>query len=296
MGTGLGLESPDNGSDAGAGEKWLTEHIHHAVHVMRLNRVITAVGPPGAGKSWTGLTIGSKVDQTFSIERVVFPGLDYIRAIANPALGVGAFILWDDAGLGAPAREFWSLLNRAVGMVAQSSRFRRLILWVTLPDKSFLDSQPRKLVDVHLEFMRREKPEETIAARVYLPETNARSGKIYYKHPRVETDEGKKVIEIIRFRFPPPVDLSEQYEKRKAAYMMNFYQEMIDNIESGGVRMDDYQARILLLLADYGAQLKKTQRQIAKALSIRDDSLSRALRKARSVTGLGREGAEPPAS
>src|SRR6266704_2427218 len=139
------IETPITLGQLGPGEKWLVDHIKHNVNVMKLNRVITAVGPPGAGKSWTGLEIGMQVDPTFNIDRVVFPGLDYIRAVANPELGIGSFIEWDDAGLGAPSREFWSMLNRAVGMVAQSSRFRRLVLWVTLPDKSFLDSQPRKL-------------------------------------------------------------------------------------------------------------------------------------------------------
>lgn len=279
---------PEERDELGLGEEWLVDHLKHSIEVMRLNRVITAVGPPGSGKSWTGLRIGSLVDRSFSIDRVVFPGLDYIRAIADPKLSPGAFILWDDAGLGAPAREFWSAINRAVGMVAQSSRFRRLILWVTLPDKSFLDSQPRKLVDVHLEFEKREELNQPIQARVYLPETNAKTGKIYYGHPRIQSETGRKVVEIIKFRRPPPPDLSELYERRKAAYMMAFYKELIDQIETGGVALDDYHARMILLLADYGSRLNLTQRQIAKALGLREDSFSRALRKARMKTGLGK--------
>ncbi len=266
---------------SGPGEEWLLEHIRHNVFTMKLNRVITAVGPPGSGKSWTGLRIGTLLDDGFGIERVVFPGLDYIRAIADPALKIGSFIEWDDAGLGAPAREFWSLLNRAVGMVAQSSRFRRLILWVTLPDKSFLDAQPRKLVDVHLEFMRRDKPDEPIAARVYLPETNAKSGKIYYKHPRQDYGEGPEVLEIIRFREAPPAELADLYERRKANYMMNFYREMVEGIETGGLKIDDYQSRLILTLLAFGKRLDLTQSAIAKKIGIRADSFSRAVAKAR---------------
>jgi len=270
----------------GLGETWLVDHIRYHVHTMKLNRVITAVGPPGSGKSWTGLRIGALCDPTFSLDRVVFPGLDYIRAIANPDLGIGSFIEWDDAGLGAPSREFWSLLNRAVGMVAQSSRFRRLVLWVTLPDKSFLDSQPRKLVDVHLEFMRRSRPDEPVAARVYLPETNAKTGKIYYKHPRMDNGNGPEVLDMIRFAESPPPALSDVYEDRKSRYMMEFYKGLVDDIESGGVAMDDKAARMLLLLVNYGMQLKKTKKQIAGALGIHPFSLSRALRRARQRTGL----------
>jgi len=270
----------------GPGEEWLVEHIRHNVHVMKLNRVITAVGPPGAGKSWTGLEVGTRVDPGFGIDRVVFPGLDYIRAVADPGLDIGSFVEWDDAGLGAPSREFWTMLNRAVGMVAQSSRFRRLVIWVTLPDKSFLDSQPRKLVDIHLEFMRRTKPDQPIEARVYMVETDAKRGNIFYKHPRIDSPEGPLVIETIKFLRPPPVDLSDAYERKKAAYMMAFYKGMIEDIETGGIALDDYTARMVLLVADYGSQLGKTQAQVAKALGIRSDSFSRALRKARQKTGL----------
>lgn len=90
----------------GKGEAWLVNHILFHVKELRLNRVITAVGPPGSGKSWTGLRIGSLCDLEFTLDRVVFPGLDYIRAIASPDLHYGSFVLWDDAGLGAPSREF----------------------------------------------------------------------------------------------------------------------------------------------------------------------------------------------
>lgn len=287
MVTELELEpAPEPEPAMGPGEAWLVEHIRHHVLTMHLNRVITAVGPPGSGKSWTGLRIGSLVDPGFSIARVVFPGLDYIRAVADPNLKYGAFVEWDDAGLGAPSREFWSLLNRAVGMVAQSSRFRRLVLWITLPDKSFLDAQPRKLVDVHLEFLRRTSPTEPIAARIYLPETNARTGKIYYKHPRIDNGHGPEVLDMIRFPNPPAPAISDAYEELKKRYMMDFYTGLINEIETGGISMDDRSARMLLLLVQYAADLGKTKRAVARALGIHPNSLSRALRKARDRTGL----------
>ena len=287
MDTGIDAGAVAPESKRGQGESWLVEYLKYSVTEMRLNRVITAVGPPGSGKSWTGLRIGSLCDPLFGIERVVFPGLDYIRAVANPELTYGSFVMWDDAGLGAPSREFWSLLNRAVGMVAQSSRFRRLLLWITLPDKSFLDAQPRKLVDVHLEFLRRTNPKEPIAARVYLPETNARTGKIYYKHPRIDNGHGPEVLDMIRFQNTPARELADAYEELKSRYMMDFYTGLVNEIETGGISMDDRSARMLLLLADYAAQLGKTKRALARALGIHPNSLSRALRKAKDRTGLG---------
>jgi hypothetical protein len=273
-------------SEYGPGIRWLLEHVRHSVFKMKLNRVITAVGPPGSGKSWTGLLIGSILDPEFNVDRVVFPGLDYIRAIANPDLGIGSFVQWDDAGLGAPSREFYTQLNKAVGLVAQSSRFRRLIVWLTLPDKSFLDAIPRKLVDVHLEFISRKQPEDPVEARVYLPRTNPKKGNIYYEHPRIyHPDQGTQALEIIEFRTFPPKALSDAYENKKHDYMMGFYRDLAENLDTGGVRITDHTAKILLVLWDYGQKLGKTQADIADAIGIRRDSFNRALRKARDLSG-----------
>jgi hypothetical protein len=270
----------------GPGIRWLVEHVRHSVFKMKLNRVITAVGPPGSGKSWTGLLIGSILDPEFNVDRVVFPGIDYIRAVANPDLGIGSFVQWDDAGLGAPSRDFYTQLNKAVGLVAQSSRFRRLIVWLTLPDKSFLDAIPRKLVDVHLEFIPRKQPEDPVEARVYLPRTNPKKGNIYYEHPRIyHQDQGTQALEIIEFRAMPPQTLTDAYEDKKANYMMGFYRDLTENLETGGVKITDRTAKILMVLWDYARKLGKTQTEVAEAIGIRPDSLSRALRRARDLSG-----------
>ena len=270
----------------GLGEKWLTDHIRFSVHEMNLSRVITMTGPPGSGKSWAALRIGELCGDGFSIDSVVFPGIEYIKKVADPNLKPGTVITWDDAGLGAPARQFWSVLNQSVGLVAQSSRFRRLVVICTLPDQSFLDAQPRKLTNLHFEMIARSQPGSPGIARVYTVETSPKSGKIYYKHPRMAEEDGRKALEMIKFSAPSK-DLSDAYEHRKQAYMMAFYQSLIDQVESGGIVMDDYRARMLLLLVQYATRLDLTHGQVARALKIRPDSFSRALRKAKSVTGLG---------
>ncbi len=268
------------------GEKWLVEEIRKSVYDLKLNRVITAVGPPGSGKSWTGIRIGQLVDDSFDINRIIFPGIEYVKAFANPDLSIGSFLLWDDAGLGAPAREFWSILNRCIGFIAQSSRFRRIILWITLPDKSFLDSQPRKLVDIHLEFLKRENPKMPIAARIYLPETNRRTGKIYYKHPRIfDAVRGPKVLEMIRFPNLPDEHITNEYENRKHGYMMGFYKSLVDELESGGIVIDDYRAKMLMILCRYSDERGDTRKHLASMIGMHEASLSRAVGRAKRVLG-----------
>ncbi len=269
------------------GEKWLVHDIDRSVYDLKLNRVITAVGPPGSGKSWTGIRMGTLLDESFNVDRIIFPGIEYVKAFADSSLRIGSFLLWDDAGLGAPAREFWSILNRCIGFIAQSSRFRRIILWITLPDKSFLDSQPRKLVDIHLEFLKRDKPGIPIAARIYMPETNRRTGKIYYKHPRIfDSVRGPRVLEMIRFPNMPDKRITDEYETRKHGYMMGFYKSLVDELESGGLNIDDHRAKMLTLLCRYSDERGQTRKHLASLIGMHEVSLSRAVNRSKKVLGI----------
>ena len=109
-------------------EEWLADYIRFQLHELNLNQVVMFNGPPGSGKSWTSLSLSKKVDSTFDASRIVFPGVDFLRMIAEGGLGAGSAIAWDDAGLGAPSRKHWDPINIAAGLVSQSFRFLRLMV------------------------------------------------------------------------------------------------------------------------------------------------------------------------
>ena len=264
------------------GLMWLVNHCRYNIYKLNLNQVIGATGSPGSCKSYSGLSFCDEMDKTFELERVLFPGIEYIKVFASPNLKRGQWIEWDDAGLGAPSREFWSDLNRAVGMVAQSSRFRQIGLWITLPDKSFLDSQPRKLIDIHLEFIKRKDDRDPAQAWIYQCETNRKTGKIYYKHPILyHPDYGHRKLDIIRFYDLPRESLYKPYEEKKHKYMMDFYKNLHERLERGGLKMTQPQARTLDIAVQLWDEKGYTRKSLADRIGIHEKSLSRAIKQAR---------------
>src|SRR6267143_4710262 len=102
------------------GEGWLAGRLRQQIDELGLNQILMFVGPPGCGKSYTDLRLSELVDDSFSIDRVVFPAVDFVRAVADKKLKARSAIVWDDAGLGMPARTWWDFMNQAAGYIFQS--------------------------------------------------------------------------------------------------------------------------------------------------------------------------------
>jgi len=272
-------------------EEWLADYIRFQLHELNLNQVLMFNGPPGSGKSWTALALSKKVDAAFDASRIIFPGVEFLRVIAEGGLPVGSAVAWDDAGLGAPARKHWDPINIAAGLVSQSFRFLRLMVSITVPDPSLVDRQQRGVHQLWLEFRPRHHRDSPAIAGVYLVERSARSGVIYSKHPRIKTPQGPCRLSLIRFAKPPD-NLIEPYEKAKRIYLLDFYDQLL--LEAGGVGGDKRSAKILLCLWDYGQRLGFTQGAVANDLDISRKTFNVWLGKANAILQK-RPGAGAPA-
>jgi len=246
-------------------EEWLSDYIRFQLHELNLNQVVMFNGPAGSGKSWTSLSLSKKVDSTFDASRIVFPGVDFLRMIAEGGLGAGSAIAWDDAGLGAPSRKHWDPINIAAGLVSQSFRFLRLMVSITVPDPSLVDRQQRGVHQLWLEFRPRKHRDSPAIAGVFLVERSARTGTIYSKHPRIKTPDGPCRLSLIRFE-KPEAGLIDPYEKAKRTYLLDFYNDLL--IVAGGAGGDKRSAKIILLLWDYAQRLNFSQGAVAADLDI----------------------------
>ena len=65
------------------GEAWLAKRLIDQIDDLGLNQILMFVGPPGCGKSYTDLRLSELVDPSFSVSRVVFPAVDFVRTVAD---------------------------------------------------------------------------------------------------------------------------------------------------------------------------------------------------------------------
>lgn len=125
--------------------KYLPNYIKSRVDKNQ-NFVMLFVGQTGTGKSYAAMSLGEEVDPGFGIERVVFSADEFISSLnSDESLVKGSVIMWDEAGVGMPAREWYSLSNKVISYVVQTFRVKGYILIMTTPSLKYIDSQIRSL-------------------------------------------------------------------------------------------------------------------------------------------------------
>jgi len=153
---------------AGIPKKWrypILRVIWKYVYERKGNIVIGITGQPNTGKSWTGNKIcyesmgpKSTVDDflCFDVENVIQKTFAYVKYKNKPitmnmineienipkwlkenmqfiTFRPGRAILFDEAGVGAYVREFWSKVNKVLSKLLQIWRFLEMIIVVVVP-------------------------------------------------------------------------------------------------------------------------------------------------------------------
>lgn len=196
--------------------------IYDTTHRVGLSWLGVTVGRHRAGKSVGTLAIGTILDRTLvdSLERrVVYYPKDFIKAMREIEKKeiIGGVVIWDEAGVGLPAREWYDLSNKAVNYALQVAGYLRPIIFFVTQDFTYIDSNARKLIQHFWEFQR----SATIYSYMtpYILVHNRKTGDITYVYPRLvmrykgSRKLGPKYI-LTRIKvYLPPKELIERYIK-----------------------------------------------------------------------------------
>lgn len=125
--------------------KYLPNYIKSRVEKNQ-NFVVLFVGQTGTGKSYGAMSLAEEIDPGFNVDRVVFSAQEFIDVLnKDKSMVKGSVIMWDEAGVGMPAREWYSLSNKVISYVVQTFRVKGYILIMTTPSLRYIDSQIRSL-------------------------------------------------------------------------------------------------------------------------------------------------------
>jgi len=177
------------------------------------------VGKHRTGKSLSALSFSHLLDETFAPnmeKRVVYYAEDFMNALEDIRRKkiIGGAIVWDEAGVGVPSREWYNISNKAVGLACQVfGRYRPIIFFVT-QDVTYIDSQIRKLFHGFYEMQR--MSDKYAIAKPFNVSYNKRIGKVYYRYGRfystdLEHSIGKCVLKAIKLK-RPPAELERRYD------------------------------------------------------------------------------------
>lgn len=213
-------------------------NIYKRIHKYKFNFLGMLTGKHRVGKSLTSLCMSYILDPTFMEnleERVVYFPNDFMRAleVIKKKRIIGGAIIWDEAGVGMPAREWYDTSNKSISYTLQVfGRYRPIVYFVT-QDMSYLDSQARKLFHAFYEMNRIDN--KYAIAKPFDVKYNKRSGKVYYVYPRFhlknEDAYGTKVI-VRKMKIARPIkELEDRYEMHSKIFKDKIVEQMKERSE-----------------------------------------------------------------
>jgi len=178
------------------------------------NFLIAIVGETGSGKSYMALRLGEVLDpnQDFNIDHVTFTPDEFFDFLSKAKHN--CFVVFDEAGVSFSHREYMSMINKMLGMVFQTFRYKFINVIFTLPSLGYMDYVGRGLLHCVIRMLDRGH------GVVYRVQKNMLGREIYY--PKIG------ILET----YPPSEDLAKAYEEKKAMVMDKRYSLWYDEIKA----------------------------------------------------------------
>jgi len=217
-------------------EPILVQYIRDRIENKNKNFVMLFVGATGSGKSYSALKLAESLDPTFNIDRCCFKAKDFMDKVNDLVKQSeegetirGKVLLWDEFGVEHNAREFMTISNRVINYFFQTSRHLNLIVIMTVPLLSFIDSSTRKLCHGVAEMSGINSARKTATVKVKMIQTNVMSGKEFAKYLRYKKDGKSFVSKRLKFKLPSK-ELRELYEVKKKQFTTQLNKEIMGKL------------------------------------------------------------------
>jgi len=211
----------------------ISTYVKHRINDNNRNWLGVFCGETGSGKTYSSLRLAQNIDDSFNIKKVVFNMQEFMALLNSGTLKKGDCIVFDEAGVGIPAREWYTISNKAIGYLLQTFRNMNLAVIFTVPNISYIDGQARGLFHNYFETKKILKTKGQVRTKIFNIKTDPRTGKSYFIYPKIKTANGSYQIKEIYISLPSQ-DLVNQYEQKKWGYCLELNKDLqnrIDNFE-----------------------------------------------------------------
>lgn len=197
--------------------------------------VFGIVGREGSGKSMTCASILESVDPTFVADRVFFDPADFLEFVngLSKAERKGKAVMLDESGVGMGVRTWHDSDQVKFNQAMQTARDDQMVIGLTLPRLSELDSQFRGRMHAYLETT---GMDDGLCARVKwknIDPTRDEKDKLYKKYPRLRVNGRKRKVRECSFG-PPSESFIDEYEARKEEFKAELYEETLGQMQDDG--------------------------------------------------------------
>lgn len=205
----------------------LLRDIYRRVNEKNKNALLSFIGETGSGKSYSALRFAEVLDADFKWHRIVWSPLKFMEILTkDKELHRGNMIIFDEAGVGLPAREWHNIQNKLMDYVNQTFRSDNLIVAYTMPHISFLDIHARKLMHYifNAEFI---NYKENKCAMIPYRVVNS----LFYDYPFFKKPIFNRfVIRRLNVNLPSQ-ELIDFYEQKKKEFNRNLKEDVYKTLE-----------------------------------------------------------------
>lgn len=196
------------------------------------NFIGVCTGPTGSGKSYAMNSLAHALNGNLPIENICLTGEEILRRINDKVnyVHAGQVLIWDEAGVDLGAKQWQSVANRVINLVLQTFRLRNIILLLTVPYFSFLDSDTRKLCHCVMETQGVNKSSGSSYLKPLLIQVNQHSGQMYTKYLRVRRPAGNVVpVKLLKLSLTPK-SFNELYEAKKKKFTEDLNKDALERL------------------------------------------------------------------
>jgi len=174
------------------------------------------VGATGTGKSYSCLRLGEVIDPNFSEENIIFSVDDLIDKLDKNKIKKGSVIVFEEIGVGADSRNFYTKQNKNLGYVLATFRTLNSIILFNTPVQSMIDKKVRQVTHIIFEMVGIDYQTKRAFCKPKWIQQNALQGKAYPKY----TKKGNEMVKQIRFTLPSQ-KLIDIYEQKRKKFLNN---------------------------------------------------------------------------
>jgi len=203
----------------------LVKDIHNRVYNLNKNWLGIIVGGTGSGKSYAALRLAEQIDPNFSIDQVVFSAEEFLKLLSSGKLTRGNVVIWDEAGVGIPRREWYSISNKLINYILQTFRYENLAVIFTVPTMAFIDSNSQKLFHCSIETLNINKKYKTCECKVKRMEYQPLTDKTYFKFYRNNHIVLSRTYLKLAHR-----DLRIAYERKKSSWASDLKESALQDL------------------------------------------------------------------
>lgn len=164
------------------------------VYYKRENCLILTTGEVQKGKTTVNVSYASKLDPDFGAHRIVWLPQDFSRMLVEQKLKRGSAILFEEVGTeagGIPRRKWFAFNNFIINDVLQTFGFEGLIVFLSVPSMSYIDSNALKLMDYKISVKDKDIKKNLNYVQILRMQYNDEIDRIYYH--RLKDKKGNSI-------------------------------------------------------------------------------------------------------